>query len=501
MDDNILNTPGLMDPGTEFGNIMKHAMGIKSAQMEQDRKKWETWPTFLQNSMWERNEEALRLRDLPASERLEGAAKIKEQGNDFFKRQKFSSAVECYEAAVGVFRYAKQLDPDWKKKGIKDESIELRDERGSPEIDAFCVSLYNNLAASYLARATAGKPEPGGTIDGDYKLCCQASTFGIEIEKTGKALYRRARALSEPMTATDEHIDMAINDLASALELEPDDKGVRTMLNKLKKGRAAARAKDKSALSGMFSKSELYDQKTLDGMAKREAEAKRAQEYAMNGHKSGPRTAEDAEREAKEAEQAVAHLREKGRHADADSLERKIVAHRQQLEEAKRAMAEEEERVKRNDPRYMDFSNPTKEQVEEAAKQGIDLYDPMVVRELQRLQKDKEFNGEEGEEEGEEGEEGEEDEDVDAAAARRQRMRRQRAEQMSGNKPAAQDGLSPQTKYIIMAATFAIGIYRIWAMLGPQWMAGLGNTPHNERVPPTVMETPGMGEGWDKGEM
>ena len=45
-------------------------------------------------------------------------------------------------------------------------------------------------------------------------------------------------------------------------------------------------------------------------MAKREAEAKRAQEYAMNGHKSGPRTAEDAEREAKEAEQAVAHLRE-----------------------------------------------------------------------------------------------------------------------------------------------------------------------------------------------
>ena len=209
--------------------------------------------------------EALRLRDLPASERLEGAAKIKEQGNDFFKRQKFSSAVECYEAAVGVFRYAKQLDPDWKKKGIKDESIELRDERGSPEIDAFCVSLYNNLAASYLARATAGKPEPGGTIDGDYKLCCQASTFGIEIEKTGKALYRRARALSEPMTATDEHIDMAINDLASALELEPDDKGVRTMLNKLKKGRAAARAKDKSALSGMFSKSELYDQRHWTG--------------------------------------------------------------------------------------------------------------------------------------------------------------------------------------------------------------------------------------------
>ena len=117
MDDNILNTPGLMDPGTEFGNIMKHAMGIKSAQMEQDRKKWETWPTFLQNSMWERNEEALRLRDLPASERLEGAAKIKEQGNDFFKRQKFSSAVECYEAAVGRLPVREAARPRLEEEG------------------------------------------------------------------------------------------------------------------------------------------------------------------------------------------------------------------------------------------------------------------------------------------------------------------------------------------------------------------------------------------------
>ena len=74
--DNVLNTPGLMDPSTEFGSIMQHAMKIKGAQMEQDRKKFETWPTFLQNSMWERNEESLRLRALPVSERLAGAATL-----------------------------------------------------------------------------------------------------------------------------------------------------------------------------------------------------------------------------------------------------------------------------------------------------------------------------------------------------------------------------------------------------------------------------------------
>merc|ERR1712159_919536 len=127
----------------QFGNIMQHAMKIKGAQMEQDRKKFETWPTFLQNSMWERNEETLRLRSLPAAERLEGAAALKEEGNEHFRKKKYASAVECYEAAVGAFRYAKQLDPDWKNKGIKDETIELIDERGEEgsavrgEIDAF----------------------------------------------------------------------------------------------------------------------------------------------------------------------------------------------------------------------------------------------------------------------------------------------------------------------------------------------------------------------------
>ena len=129
--------------------------------------------------------------------------------------------------------------------------------KGSPtraEIDAFCVSVYNNLAASYLARASSGRPPPGGTIDGDYKSCVQASTFGIELTPTCKALYRRARALSEPMTASDVEVDAAIRDLNEAAKVEPEDKAVRALLHRLKKERADAKAKDKGALSGIFGK-------------------------------------------------------------------------------------------------------------------------------------------------------------------------------------------------------------------------------------------------------
>ena len=75
MSDNVLNTPGLMDPSTEFGNMMQHAMKIKGAQMEQDRKKFELWPTYFQNTMWMQGP-ALELRQQPLEQRLAGAREL-----------------------------------------------------------------------------------------------------------------------------------------------------------------------------------------------------------------------------------------------------------------------------------------------------------------------------------------------------------------------------------------------------------------------------------------
>ena len=99
----------------------------------------------------------------------------------------------------------------------------------------------------------------------------------------------------------------------------------------------------------------------------------------------------DAETEAlwAQLQQALATKRE---------LQKKVDAHRAQLDEYKRAVAEKDAEARRHDPRYIDFANPTEEQVADAKKHGIDLFDPMVVRELQRLQKEKEFGGEEDDE-------------------------------------------------------------------------------------------------------
>lgn len=56
------------------------------------------------------------------------------------------------------------------------------------------------------------------------------------------------------------------------------------------------------------------------------------------------------------------------------------------LEEYKRA---DEARRKRIHPSQVDFRNPTPEQLADAEAHGIDLHDPLVVEELERLQRER----------------------------------------------------------------------------------------------------------------
>ena len=478
--------------------MMRHAMGIKSSQMEQDRRKFEHYPQFLQNTMWMSNEQCLELRKLPVGERLAGAAKLKEEGNELFRKQAYAGAVECYEAALGAFRYLKQLDPEWKSKGIKDETIDFideidgvgkaQDEAHQKAVYEFATSCYNNLAACFLGRASAKKPEVGSTIEEDYKKCVQACTNAIEIdEHNSKALYRRARALSEPMTATDADTDAAIRDLTDAAAAAPEDKAVRSLLVKLKKARAEAKKKDASALKGLFSKSEIYDEKTLAAQQARAEEEKR-----LNEPLDQARTPEDCEREAREAEAAVAHLRARGRHQDAAELEKKVADHRRQLDEYKTAAAQAEAKAKRNDPRNMDFANPTPEQIADAKEHGIDLLDPLVKKELQRLQRQKEFGGEEDDDDdcdeaGDDGAtggrrqllEGGSDGEVPSmyrGGKMQNRLNRVKrgaardAPESDGDEDvrAAQESGSGALSYWVFGVMLAIGFYRVWAVLNPE---------------------------------
>ena len=113
-------------------------------------------------------------------------AALKEEGNEHFRNKRYAPALECYEAAVGAFRYAKQLDPDWKNKGIKDETIDLIDDRGD-EGSAMRAEIERAVAAEIV------KGEGEGEGEGVDVEASRAALRGKAVANTNKKKKRRTK--------------------------------------------------------------------------------------------------------------------------------------------------------------------------------------------------------------------------------------------------------------------------------------------------------------------
>ncbi len=91
------------------------------------------------------------------SHRVAQAAALKEEGNSLFKVGKFSEACACYEKALGLFKFVRHSDPNWRKsrKGLCDEDLTIVSETGSTqaerdEVARLRLALYQNLASTNL---------------------------------------------------------------------------------------------------------------------------------------------------------------------------------------------------------------------------------------------------------------------------------------------------------------------------------------------------------------
>lgn len=120
----------MMDPGMmqgEFGQLIQQAAKMKGAQMAKEKRRFETWPKYLQHTMY--NQEKLsEIRALPTEERLSQAFTMKEQGNALLTQGRYDDAMNVYEKALGVYYYVHNRDADWKKKGINDADVKIVDE-------------------------------------------------------------------------------------------------------------------------------------------------------------------------------------------------------------------------------------------------------------------------------------------------------------------------------------------------------------------------------------
>eukprot|EP00002_Diphylleia_rotans_P031986 TRINITY_DN6674_c0_g1_i1.p1 TRINITY_DN6674_c0_g1~~TRINITY_DN6674_c0_g1_i1.p1 ORF type:complete len:288 (-),score=95.41 TRINITY_DN6674_c0_g1_i1:38-901(-) len=156
--------------------------------------------------------------EMTAVEKVESAAKLREEGNALFRSGEVARATQKYDKA------AKRLE------GTYD-----LDEEQEKQVEGLKLPLYLNLAACHLKQ-------------GNFKETISSCNKALDLEpKNVKALFRRAQG---HILAGD--FAKAKTDFEAALEVSPEDKEIKLAYTKAKKQEADAKAAEKSLYKSMF---------------------------------------------------------------------------------------------------------------------------------------------------------------------------------------------------------------------------------------------------------
>ncbi|WJX81601.1 70 kDa peptidyl-prolyl isomerase [Trifolium repens] len=157
--------------------------------------------------------------DMSTEEKVEAAAKKKEEGNVLFKAGKYARASKRYEKAVKYIEYDSSFSEEEKKLS---KTLKI-------------ASLLNNAACKLKLK--------------EYKDAERLCTKVLDIESTNvKALYRRAQA---SIQLTD--LDLAEIDIKKALEVDPDNREVKLEYRNLKEKVKEYNKKQAKFYGNMFS--------------------------------------------------------------------------------------------------------------------------------------------------------------------------------------------------------------------------------------------------------
>jgi len=374
----------LFSGDNEIGNILQEAVKLKSAQMGQKRKTYETWPYFVQHTLFHGEKEEFKAgRQLPFQEKMVICERLKEEGNKLYQEMKYSDAVDKYEEAPTLFHYCYSTDPGWRKnnRGIDDDVIVLVAEEGANEAEAVAIRKFRlscclNIAACKIKLVK-------------YDEAVVACNTALELDPENiKALYRRAEARVKPSGSTAYDHDCAIKDLAKAQSLDPDDKTVSKLLTHLRGERRVQRDKDKVTFTGMFNRGEIYDEESMEKAeapkpvtshrwegVPNDSEVRDLRSRIENVSDDDP-----LEKRIADAELLRDLYQRNGKEDEAQKLNEQIQGAKRSLEQQKHGPS--------GSRTGMDFSNPTPEMIADAEKYGLDLNDPLVQAELQRIERE-----------------------------------------------------------------------------------------------------------------
>jgi hypothetical protein len=244
----------------EFNHILQQAAALKTEQLAVDRRGFDAYPEWYQHSMFASAEDRALRDTAPFAARMAAAQSYKAEGNEMMAKHKdFNYAHICYGNALGMFRWLQNADPNWKKKAIDDKDItehtwdaaaypgtaadtEADTEAEAEAVEALMVACYLNLGLLYQKMCRWADAVRAS----DAAIACQPLC--------AKAHYRRAVALSAPMSAGATQCILALKSLKRAAEIDPSNSDIRNAYTALHSDIEKQKEKDNNSFKGFLNR-------------------------------------------------------------------------------------------------------------------------------------------------------------------------------------------------------------------------------------------------------
>ena len=170
---------------------------------------------------------------LSEEELKEKSEASKKEGTENFKAGKYEEAITLYKQAGNYMARLRSADEADDVKAARDE---------------FQISCFLNTSMCSLKLADKAKEDGSKVVE--LNLCSKAkdaATQAIELKPTVKAYFRRATACSRTKAW-----DQGIADMKLALEIDPEDKACKQLMNNCAAWKKAAKDKEKAGYAKMF---------------------------------------------------------------------------------------------------------------------------------------------------------------------------------------------------------------------------------------------------------
>jgi hypothetical protein len=101
--------------GAPFSVLMQQAATLKQKQQETFRRKYDSWPSWYQHTMFS-SPDIILVRNGSFEDMKLCALNYKVKGNDLLKKLEFHEALTDYEKSLSVFQWVENTAENWTKK-------------------------------------------------------------------------------------------------------------------------------------------------------------------------------------------------------------------------------------------------------------------------------------------------------------------------------------------------------------------------------------------------